>query len=428
MKTERQKEWIRGVNIGGWLVLERYITPYLFVVTDCDVIGNFHYFDNQIDAPPSSDANYKQMTIDTLHNDCKPIDPLPVDEWTLSSSFQDIDVLKRYLNVHYENFVKKEDLVKLKESGITHLRVPLSHWILGDTSDEEPYVQADGWKYFVRIVDWAREIGLQIYGDLHTAPGSQNSFDNSGHLGKKMTCSGWDSWDDDSMILRDSQLPRNVERTIEILKRITARIASDGLTDVVTGFGILNEPAGDCNMDIVRKYYDIGLDIVWNNMGRETKVYVGDMFDSARWNDGFWANKSYSGTFLDSHLYQSFESATRALSPQQHIALVCQRDHIDVIDCCYNDGKPTEGIGRIFTEWSASYDQSVGDQVPALISGIAKNGTADRFDRELSQERKDFLRNFVSAQMVSYEAVVPGESAGWFYWNFKMEGGECFSV
>ena len=23
-----EKKWIRGVNIGGWIVLERYITPY----------------------------------------------------------------------------------------------------------------------------------------------------------------------------------------------------------------------------------------------------------------------------------------------------------------------------------------------------------------------------------------------------------------
>jgi hypothetical protein len=26
--TTPPKEWVRGVNIGGWLVLERYITPY----------------------------------------------------------------------------------------------------------------------------------------------------------------------------------------------------------------------------------------------------------------------------------------------------------------------------------------------------------------------------------------------------------------
>ncbi len=250
-----------------------------------------------------------------------------------------------------------------------------------------------------------------------------------------MTCNGWDGGSTEVYTGegernfgkedRDAKvrLPRNVQKTLDILNHITAKIASDKLTDVVTGFGILNEPASDCSMDIVRKYYDLGLDIVWRNMGRDTKVYVGDMFDSSRWNDGFWADKSYKGTFLDSHLYQSFETTTRGLSPKQHIALVCQRDHVDVVDCCYHDRKPTEGIGRIFTEWSASFDQSVGDQVPFLIESIANNGIAYKFNRELSQERKDFLRNFATAQMVNNEAILPGQSAGWFYWNFKMEGG-----
>lgn len=48
-------------------------------------------------------------------------------------------------------------------------------------------------------------------------------------------------------------------------------------------------------------------------------------------------------------------------------------------------------------------------------------GTAPEFDRQISHERKLFLRNFVEAQMVTYEAVDQGVSSGWFYWTFKME-------
>ena len=35
------------------------------------------------------------------------------------------------------------------------------------------------------MVGWCKEEGIQVWPDLHTAPGSQNGFDNSGHLGKK---------------------------------------------------------------------------------------------------------------------------------------------------------------------------------------------------------------------------------------------------
>ena len=427
------KEWIRGVNIGGWLVLERYITPYFFALTSCHLRGDFRFFPHQIDAPPPTSPLYKPIT-----DECLPISVYPVDEWTLMEALQNgsasarsydrhhyddsstNQIAQQYLDIHYDNFLTFEDVKDLKANGVTHLRVPLGHWILGDVAANEPYVPG-GWKYFIRLIDWCRQEGLQVWPDLHTAPGSQNGFDNSGHLGATMTCHGWDQ--NDNAANANGALPHNVQRTLRILQNITATIAKDQLTDVITGFGILNEPFSDCDMDIVRKFYDAAFEIVRKNIGPTTSVYVGDMFDSGRWNDGFWADESHEGTYLDSHIYQSFHAHTRDLSPKQHIALVCARDHIAVVECCYDSGRATKGIQRIFTEWSASFDQSVGYQVPALMNGIAENGVAEKFDRQLSNERKEFLRNFVEAQMVSYEAVEPGESKGWFYWNFKIEGG-----
>ena len=433
------KEWIRGVNIGGWLVLERYITPYFFALTSCDLRGDFRFFPHQIDAPPLTSPNYKPIS-----EECLPVSPYPVDEWTLTEAFQDDkQIAARYLDIHYQNFLTFKDIKDLKANGVTHLRVPLGHWILGDidtsTHVNEPYVQG-GWKYFRRLVDWCRQEGLQVWPDLHTAPGSQNGFDNSGHLGTTMTCHGWDqnangNVNDNGNVNNNDNgaLPPNVQRTLRILQNITATIAEDQLTDVITGFGILNEPFSDCDMDIVRKFYNAAFEIVRTNIGPTASVYASDMFDAGRWNDGFWTDESYKGTYLDSHIYHSFESHTRDLSPKQHIALVCTRDHVDVVECCYNDDendgrkrkrkRKPKGIERIFSEWSASFDQSVGDQVQDLMDGIAEHGVAERFDQQLSKERKEFLRNFVEAQMVSYEAVEPGESKGWFYWNFKIEGG-----
>lgn len=418
--TGEEKKWIRGVNIGGWQVLERYITPYFFALTKCHIEGDFRVYQGQIDAPSLDDPLYRSLTLDDLKGPCPPVDDLPVDEWTLTAAFKDKELVKKYLDIHYENFVKREDIASLKKNGVTHVRVPLGHWIRGDIANDEPYVDG-GWPYFQRLVEWCREEGLDIWPDLHTAPGSQNGFDNSGHLGQKMTCSGWDggvsNWES------GSDFPPNVERTLRIIDEITAAISNDNMNDVVTGFGVLNEPFSDCNADVLRSFYNRAFDIVRKNLGNTTNVYIGDMFDSGRWNDGFWAGPEYKGTFLDSHIYQSFEARTRHLSPRQHIALVCQRDHRDVVGCCYDNGIPTVGIKRIFSEWSASFDQSVGDQVPSLMEGIIENGVAEKFDRQLSPDRKRFLRNFVEAQMVSYEAVDVHESSGWFFWNFKVEGG-----
>ncbi len=47
-------------------------------------------------------------------------------------------------------------------------------------------------------------------------------------------------------------------------------------------------------------------------------------------------------------------------------------------------------------------------------------GTAPEFDRQISLERQAFLRNFVEAQMVTYESVDTGVSSGWFYCKFNL--------
>jgi hypothetical protein len=57
------------------------------------------------------------------------------------------------------------------------------------------------------------------------------------------------------------------------------------------------------------------------------------------------------------------------------------------------------------------------------MEAIAVNGTALEMDRQLSPLRKDFVRHFVEAQMVTYEAEDVGVSSGWFFWTLKMEGG-----
>ena len=311
-----KKQWIRGVNIGGWLVIENFITPYLFALTECHINGDFRFYENQIDAPPKSSPIYKPMD-DAARKECPALSKYPVDEWSFTKSFKDPEAAKALLDIHYDNFVTRENISKLKENGVTHVRVPVSHWITGNIAEDEPYVEG-GWKYFKRLVGWCREEGIDIWPDLHTAPGSQNGFDNSGHIGKSNTCNNWDN---DGIVGLNGDLPRNVGRTLNILEEITARIRDDGLTDVVTGFGLLNEPFGDCNHEILEKYNNRGFEIVRRNMGMNTSVYISDSFMPNRWN-GFWTGPEYKGTFLDSHMYHSFQPRMRHLSPRQQIALV----------------------------------------------------------------------------------------------------------
>lgn len=236
------KHWIRGVNLGGWLLLERYITPYQFSVTNCHLEGDFCWYPGQVDAPPKDSPHYQLCDLYA----CRPhfqesadgINDFPIDEYTLSGAFPDKETGAKWLNYHFEYFLQRKDLVAIKQAGATHVRVPLPHWILEEPRDDEPWIAGDRWKYFVRCVKWCREIGLQVWPDLHTAPGGQNGFDNGGQYFAVPTCDGW------------AYNQENIHRTLKALKDIAHGIKAYGLEDVVTGFGLLNEPFTGCNQEV----------------------------------------------------------------------------------------------------------------------------------------------------------------------------------
>jgi len=471
--------FIRGVNIGGWLLLERFINPYFFAITDCHLRGDFIFFPGQIDAPAYASITH------TNPKNCTPIQPYPIDEWTLLSHFTNKSIAKAYMDIHYDHFLTRRDVKLMKEAGVTHIRVPLPHWIMEDPKKwnhyfknsttntttvqvMEPWVDG-GWTYFVRFVEWVREEGdMVVWPDIHTAPGSQNGFDNSGKaaLDGVPTCHGWDGtthplqsidgeYDED---YSQVTLSKNVLRSLQAVQEVTAAIASHKLTDVVTGFGILNEPFKDCDPKVVKKFNHLATDMVRANMGADTAVYIGDMFNSSEWNNGYWTSTyvaptistttntilqtnfnsnnnasslvnpsmtSYANTFLDSHYYHVFDERPRHLSPKQHIGLVCRHNHHDTVACCYEDQKnktiPSLGISRIIGEWSVSFDTLVCDKLDDVMESIASTGVAAEFHRQIEPARKAFLADFAKAQMVVYEAVETGVSRGWFYWTLKME-------
>jgi hypothetical protein len=175
---------------------------------------------------------------------------VPVDQWTYCEKLLEMGTekgaaaqggskLMDRLHNHWESWVTRENIVSLANVGITHLRLPIGHWILGDIEPPEPYVNGE-WPYVLRLVGWAREFGLKVWLDLHTAPGSQNGFDNSGRLGNL-------TWD---------KSYHNVWRTVKIIEEIASQVRIDGALDIITGFGVMNEPGPYVPVELLMNFYN----------------------------------------------------------------------------------------------------------------------------------------------------------------------------
>jgi len=124
---------IRGLNLGGWLVLEKWMTPELY-------------------------ENYKAE-----------------DEFNLLKlATNPKDLLKR----HRDTFITEDDFLWIKEHNINTLRLPVGHWLF---NAEYPYFEVK--EYVDKAFVWAKKYGLNIILDVHAAKGCQNGFDNGGLSG-----------------------------------------------------------------------------------------------------------------------------------------------------------------------------------------------------------------------------------------------------
>ncbi|OWO98837.1 hypothetical protein B2J93_7099 [Marssonina coronariae] len=178
-------EIVRGLNIGGWLLLEPWITPSIFQAVD------------------------QSLGI--------------VDEYTLTQKLGS-DAAYDILKPHWDSWCTFKDFERIAEAGFNTVRIPVGYWAYSLESGE-PYTQGAA-PYVDAAIDWARATGLKVWIDLHGAPLSQNGFDNSGH---RISEPGW-------------QGGNSTAQTLAVLKIIADKYAQAEYQDVVVAIELLNEP------------------------------------------------------------------------------------------------------------------------------------------------------------------------------------------
>lgn len=125
-------EKLRGVNLGGWLVLEKWMTPSLFAGTNA------------------------------------------VDEYTFMQTANG----KKRIEKQRQTFITEKDFVWLKQHGVTLVRIPVGYWLFEPVDGFVPSV-----KYLDLAMKWGKKHGIQVLLCLHAARGSQNGFEHSGKAG-----------------------------------------------------------------------------------------------------------------------------------------------------------------------------------------------------------------------------------------------------
>ncbi|KAK0509221.1 hypothetical protein JMJ35_008592 [Cladonia borealis] len=353
-------ENVRGVNLGGWLVLEPWITPSIF---------------QQF---PGHET---------------------VDEWTLCQNHP--DTAHGILKQHWDNWVSLSDFQTIANAGFNTVRIPVGYWAFQKFND--PYIQGAA-PYLDEAISWARQTGLKVWIDLHGAPGSQNGFDNSGHNGTV----GWGTGS-------------TVADTLSVIQQIANKYAQDQYQDVVVAIEVLNEPLATSiagGLDTVLGYYDNAYGDIRSIS--DTEVMVHDAFQTGTtFNDVL--TSSGGNVVIDHHEYQVFTEELINLSPDEHVQYVCSNantyasnvDHWVVVgewSAAMTDCAPALNGYGLGSRWEGSYP------LTGAVPSTRSCGDINFIDT-WNQTTKDNTQRFIEAQLDVYET----QTQGFVFWNFKTE-------
>jgi glucan 1,3-beta-glucosidase len=374
---------IRGVNLGGWLSLEPFITPSLFA------------YDLSLGI---------------------------VDEYSLCTHLGPSEAIKT-LEKHYATFITEQDFKDIADAGLDHVRIPYSYWAV-KTYDNDPYVFGVSWRYLLRGIEWARKYGLRVKLDLHAVPGSQNGWNHSGKQGTV-------NW------LVGANGQTNAQRSLDIHNMLSQFFAQDRYQNVIAFYGLLNEPAQAIGTSALAQWTAQAYKIVHDNGVKAVQVFSEALRGLPAWQGqltGYGNN-----LVIDVHDYTIFDDGLIKLKHADRVSFACSS-----LGGQLTAGMNTaSGFGPTMVgEWSqadtdctqflngvgngARWDDTFSSngaspKCPTLDSQCScKLANAD--PSTYTDDFKTFLQTWAASQMTTFE-----KSWGWFYWTWKTESAPLWS-
>ncbi len=357
---------VKGVNLGNWLVLEKWMSPALFEGTTAD------------------------------------------DEYYLPTQLSR-EVYEARIKIHRSEYITERDFAAIKRMGLNTVRIPVPYFIFGD---RPPFIGCI--EELDRAFAWAEKYGLKILIDLHTAPLSQNGFDNGGLCG----------------VCKWSQAPEEVDFVLDVLEKLAERY---GQREGLLGITPINEPvtepmwstmkvterypAVDKGMaegtapntiEFLQEFYTNAYHRIRKHMAEDRYVVFHDAFRLHAWK-GFLTQPGFHNVVLDTHQYlmmaemmgceHSVEGYKKYINEHFAAEIAKVQEYVDVI----------VGEWCIFNSYAVGMDTQGGQ---SALNGIDFSDNMEKFTPE---EKKEIYREIAGAQLEAWN-----KGSGYCYWSYKL--------
>ncbi len=358
--------YIKGVNLGNWLVLEKWMSPALFEGTSAE---DEYYLPRQL-SPEAYEAR---------------------------------------IRVHRSEYISERDFAAIRRMGFNTVRIPVPYFIFGD---RKPFIGCIG--ELDKAFSWAEKYGLGILIDLHTAPLSQNGFDNGGICG----------------VCKWSQTPEEVDFVLDVLEKLAKRY---GQREALFGITPINEPITDPmwtamdvpgryppvdpelasgsapnTMEFLHSFYERAFDRIRPNIRDEAFVVFHDAFRLKAWKDFLTQDKFAGRVMLDTHQYLMMAEAFGCEQTiEGYLNFIRENFEKDVAEV-------QSYVPVVVGEWCIFNSLAVGMDTRGGQSSL--NGIDFEGSKVLSEEEKrNIYMSIAKAQLAAWE-----KGSGYFYWTYKM--------
>lgn len=371
---------IKGVNLGNWLVLEKWMLPELFEGTGAE------------------------------------------DEVWLNRKMNPAE-LKEKMKEHRDTFITEQDFAFIKEQGIWLLRIPVPYFIFGDQPPFNGCVE-----YLDKAFDWAEKYGLQILIDLHTVPGSQNGYDNGGLTGVCKWCKN----------------PEEVEFALTVLERLAKRYGQrEGLygievlnepisflvyaTAPSTGKAVDKEEAkgsGYVPLPFLENFYRNAYRRLRKILPENKTIVFHDGFRLRHWGK-FFHKEHMKNVVLDTHIYIfAMESFVPIHMPwvyqiyiksQQRLIERIQRDVPVVVgEWCICNKYAEKAVSQAKSEETAAKEKQEKTTSEVKLAEDISDKSAKVIEQD--ELRKKRYLEIAAMQLQAWES-----GAGWIYWSYQFK-------
>lgn len=356
---------IKGVNLGNWLVLEKWMSPALFEGTTAE------------------------------------------DEYYLPRQLKK-EVYEARINIHRSEYITERDFAAIRAMGMEAVRIPVPYFIFGD---REPFIGCV--RELDKAFNWAERYRLKILIDLHTAPEGQNGFDNGGICG----------------VCKWSKNRQEVEFVLSVLERLAERygcrqglwgieVLNEPITDRMWKvFDVPNrypavdkdmaDGSGPISIEFLKSFYLEAYDRLRGFLPEDKYVVIHDGFELKAWKD-FMREERYVNVVLDTHQYLMIaESMGCAQNLADYLAYIRENYARDVEEM--QQYFPVIcGEWCLFNSLACGCDTKGGQSVLNGIDGADAEPVGDA-------KKAEIYRALAESQIEAWN-----KGSGYFYWSYKL--------